>query len=136
MTRFLAIVRRIFGWGTVFLFLGIFIFGIKNASKGSLQSLYATFFTLSPVLYLLSTILSVAYIRKHGQFAGIHQEQSPVTSFFRCLGHDLVSPFVNIGGFFKALINKNVAGRNILIWRFVEMIIMIIIYAFGILLLM
>lgn len=136
MTRFLAIVRRIFGWGTVFLFLGIFLVGINIASKGRLQGFFAAFFALSPILYFVFTIISVAYIRKHGQFAEIHQEQSPITSFFRCLGHDLVAPFKNIGGFFSAIFNKNATGRGILIARFIEMIVMIVICAFGVLLLM
>ena len=136
MTRFLAIIRRIFGWGTVFLFLGIFIFGMNIASKGSLQGFFAAFFALSPILYFIFTIISVAYIRKHGQFAGIHQEQSPITSFFRCLGHDLAAPFKNIGGFFSALFNKNAVGRKTLIGRFIEMVVMIVICAFGVLILM
>lgn len=136
MKRFLAIVRRIFGWGTVFLFLGLFLFNISLSSKqGSLQAFYSGFFVLSPILYFILTIITVAYVRKFGQFADSHREHSPVVNFFQCLGHDLAAPFKNIGGLFGALFNKNAMGRGILIARFFEMVAIILFCGFGILIL-
>lgn len=143
MTRFLAIVRRIFWGGTISLLLCIFLFntGFKTMlnlaiEHNSLQGIFSIFFLLSPILFLLFTIISVAYIRKNGQFAAVHQSQSPVTSFFRCWGHDIIAPFKNIGNFFPTLFNKNAMGRGILIGRFIEMLVLIAVCAIGILLLM
>ncbi len=138
MTRFLAVIRRLFLAGTISLLLTIFLLGVKFSDMMSLamahnsaQGFFSIFFLLSPVLFLLFTIISVIYIRHHGQFAAVHQSQSPVTSFFRCLGSDLMSPFKNIGGFFGALFNKNAMGRGILIFRFVELVIIVLLCLAG-----
>lgn len=142
MTRFLAIVRRIFWGGTISLILLVFLFGVgvpdmfqKAMNPSNVQGIFCIFFLVAPILFLLFTFISVAYIRKHGQFAAVHQEQSPVTSFFRCWGHDIIAPFKNIGNFFGALFNKNAMGRGILIGRFIEMLFLIAVCAVGILLL-
>ena len=137
MKRFLAIVRRIFGWGTIFFLLGLFLCGIKlSADTGSIKGFYSGFFVFSPILYLLFAIISVAYVRKKGQFAAVFQEHSPVENFFKCLGTDLAAPFKNIGGFFGALFNKNAMGRGLLIGRFIEMIGIILFCGLGVLMLM
>lgn len=139
MTRFLAVVRRLFWAGTISLILALTLFGIKfedmwqfalahNTAKGW----FSIFFLLSPVLFLVFTIVSVIYIRHHGQFAAVHQSQSPITSFFRCWGHDIVSPFKNIGHFFKAIFSKNVMGRGIFVGRFIELIIIVLICMAGV----
>jgi hypothetical protein len=83
-------------------------------------------------MFLIFTIISVIYIRHNGQFAAIHQQQLPVTSFFRCLGHDLVSSFKNIGGFFSALFNKNVMGRGTLIFRFFVLVVIVVLCLVGV----
>ena len=139
MTRFLAVVRRLFLAGTISLLLTLFLFGVKfqdmlswAMAHNNAQGYFSIFFLASPILFILFTIISVIYIRHHGQFAAVHQQQSPVTSFFRCLGHDLVSPFKNIGGFFGALFNKNAMGRGILIFRFFELVVIVIICLVGV----
>lgn len=136
MTRFLAIIRRIFGWGTIFLILGFLIFGIKLSFASSAQTFFTLFFVLSPILFIVFTIISVAYVRKYGQFAASHQDQAPATSFFRCLGHDLWAPFKNIGGLFAGIFNKNAQGRGLLILRFFEMLVIQLICLFGVSVLM
>ena len=136
MTRFLAIIRRIFGWGTVSLILGFLIFGIKLSFASSAQTFFTLFFVFSPILFIVFTIISVAYIRKNGQFAAIHQEQAPTTSFFRCLGHDLWAPFKNIGGLFVGIFNKNAQGRGLLVLRFFEMLAIQLICLYGVAVLM
>ena len=142
MKRFLAIVRRIFWGGTVSLLLCLFLCRVSFVSMikmalshGDIRWIFSVFFTLSPVLFLSFTIISTAYIRHYGQFAAIHREQSPIVSFFRCWWHDLISPFKNVGNFVKALFNKGVIGREIIIVRFIELVILIAVCVTGVLLL-
>lgn len=139
MTRFLAIIRRFFWGGTVSLILCLALFGVNfnnmlqlAMSHNSIQGYFSIYFLLSPILFLLFTIISVIYIRHHGQFAAVHQSQSPITSFFRCWGHDIVSPFKNIKGFFMALFSKNVMGKGILIGRFIELVVLVLFCIAGI----
>lgn len=139
MTRFLAVIRRLFLGGTVSLLLCLFLFKIDFSrmielakAHNSTPGYFSIFFLASPVLFLLFTILSVVYIRHHGQFAAFHQEQSPVTSFFRCLGHDIISPFKNIYNFLGAVFNKNAMGRGILVFRFIELVVLIVICVVGV----
>lgn len=138
MTRFLAIIRRIFWGGTISLILCALLeidfskmltIALKH---NTVQGYISMYFLLSPVLFLLFTIFSVIYIRQHGQLAAVHQSQSPITSFFRCFGHDLAAPFKNIGYFFMALFSKNVIGRGILILRFIEMVVLTLLCLAGI----
>lgn len=143
MTRFLAIVRRIFWGGTISLLLCVFLFGVAFSSMlelalahESINGFFAIYFLVSPVLFLICTLISVAYIRHHGQLAAFHQMQLPIKSFFRCWGSDIAAPFKNIGYFFIALFNKNTIGRGVLIGRFMEMLILIVICAVGIYILM
>ena len=139
MTRFLAVLRRLFLAGTISLMLSLFLFGVKFQDMltfvkvhNSAQGVFSIFFLASPIMFLLFTIISVIYIRHNGQFATVHQQQSPVTSFFKCFGHDLVSPFKNIVGFFSALFKKNVVGRGILILRFFELVVIVALCFAGI----
>lgn len=139
MTRFLAIVRRILWGGTISLLLCIFLFDVSFSSimgvahnYTSANGVFAIFFIASPIMYLIFTLISVVCIRRNGQFAAFHQTQSPVTTFFRCWGSDIAAPFKNIGKFFMALFSKNVIGRGILIGRFIEMIILILVCLAGI----
>ena len=139
MMRFLAIVRRIFWGGTISLLLCLFLLnmsfsGILEVAHNyeSANGIFAIYFLASPVLYLIFVLISVVYIRRNGQFAAFHRTQSPVTTFFRCWGSDIAAPFKNIGKFFMALFSKNVMGRGILIGRFIEMIILILVCLAGI----
>ena len=101
-------------------------------AHNSIQGYFSIYFLLSPLLFLIFTIISVIYIRHHGQFAAVHQSQSPVTSFFRCWGHDIVSPFKNIKDFFMALFSKTVMGKGILIGRFIELVVLVLLCIVGI----
>lgn len=139
MTRFLAVVRRLFWAGTVSLILALTLFEIKfdnmwqlALAHNSAKGWFSIFFLASPILFLLLTVISVIYIRHHGQFAAVHQSQSPLTSFFRCWGHDIVSPFKNIKNFFMALFSKHVMGRGILIGRFFELVVIVFLCIIGI----
>ena len=138
MTRFLAVARRLFLGGVVSLLLSIFVLGIRGKTMldgamahNSIAGFFSIFFLVAPIIYLILVLISTAYIRKHGQFAAVHQQQSPVTSFFRCLGSDLASPFKCIGNFFAALFNKNAMGRGIMIRRFIGMVILILVCLVG-----
>ena len=139
MTRFLAIIRRAFWGGTISLLLCVFLFDVPFSNIFMLaqnykteSGIFALFFLLSPILFLIFTILSSIYIRHHGQFAEIHKTQSPITTFFRCWWADIIAPFKNIGRFFMALFSKNVIGRGILIGRFIELIILVLACLVGI----
>lgn len=143
MTRFLAVVRRFFWAGTISLILALTIFGIKfdamwqlALTHNSVKGWFILFFLLSPILFLILTIVSVIYIRHHGQFADVHRSQSPITSFFRCWGHDIVSPFKNIKNFFGALFDKNAMGREILIGRFIELVVIVLLCIVGLVILL
>ena len=50
-------------------------------AHNSVSGFYSIFFLVAPIVYLILVLISVAYIRKHGQFAAIHQQQSSVTYF-------------------------------------------------------
>ena len=139
MTRFLAVIRRLFLAITFSLILSLVLFRVKFSdmlswaiAHDSVRGFFSIVFLISPILFLVLSIVSVIYIRHHGQFAYVHQTQSPVTSFFRCLGHDLVSPFKNIKNFFAALFNKNAMGRSIFILRFIELVVIILLCVAGI----
>ena len=133
MTRVLAVFRRAFWGGVVSLLLCLFLFGIDGKSMynlamthNSMEGFFSAYFLISPIMYLILVLISVVYIRKNGQFAAYHQSQSPVITFFRCLGSDLISPFKCIGNFFAALFNRNAMGRGVMILRFFGMVILIL----------
>ena len=131
MTGFLANIRRFFGWGAVFYLLCEYWLRIDFTSHSIVQAFYALFFIFSPIVFLILLLVSVAYYRKHEQFDAIHQDQKPIASFFICLGYDLATPFMIIVGFVKALINKNVEDRGLLIARFIGMLVIVVICGIG-----
>lgn len=139
MTRFLAIIRRIFLGGTISFIICLVLLKVRfnNMLKlalthNNLSGYFSIFFLMSPIMFFIFTVISSSYVRHHGQFAAFHQTQSPVTSFFRCCWHDVISPFKNISNFFKALFYKNVVGRGIFICRFIEMVLLVFICLIGI----
>lgn len=139
MLRTLAVLRRAFLGGVVSLILCLLLLNIKGeymlniaVAHNSIPGVFSIYFLVSPIIYLLLTLISVAYIRKNGQFAAIHQSQSPITTFFKCVGSDLASPFKNLKNFFVSLFSKNVSGREIIIRRFIGMIILIVVCVIGI----
>ena len=143
MTQFLAIIRRIFWLGIISLLVCLFLLGISFQKMldlalvhDSVQGFWAIYFLISPILFFLFTVISVAYIRKYGQFASTHQEHSPVLTFFQCFCHDIFFPFKNTWQFLGALFNKDTMGRGIIIGRFIGTVVLIIVCAVGILLLM
>lgn len=138
MTRFLTIIRRIFWAGTISLILILTLLDVNlnqiiafAIEHNNIQDYFSIFFLMSPLLFVLFTVISSAYIRRNGQLAAFHQTQSPVTTFFRCWGHDIIAPFKNIGNFFRALFGKNIIGRGVLIFRFIGMIILIFVCLVG-----
>lgn len=134
MIRFLSIVRSIFGWGTVFYLLGNCLLNIDFLSFNTIiQIFYSFFFTLSPIRFFVLTLISTAYLRKTGQIDAIHQDQFRVTSFFKCLAHDLAAPFKITGGFIEALADKDALERKKLIARFVGMMAILVFCGFGML---
>lgn len=132
MTRFLDVNRRIFGWGSVFLFLLMFI-NIKTSDSGIvvIKAFYLLYYLISPILYLIFAIISVVYFRKHGEYEYTFREHSPFINFFMCLGIDLAAPFKNIGGFIIALIDKTAAERDKRIDRFIEMVLFLLLCGIG-----
>ena len=139
MTRFLAIVRRAFLYGTISLLLCLLVVGVKlqtmwdvDIALNSSASAFSIFFALSPVLYLLLTIITVSYVRNHGQFAEVHRARSRFATFFKCVWSDFSAPLKNLVNFFKAIFSKHVIGRARLIIRFVEMVIIILLCIYGI----
>lgn len=124
MKRFLTVIRRIALAGVVSLIL-LCIAGTTIIDLFNKHSIAAIFFLVSPLAYLIFVLVSVAYVRKYGQFAETHREHSPVHTVFRCIGSDIASPFKCIGGFFGALFNKNAIGRGVLILRFIGMVVII-----------
>ncbi len=140
MTQFLAVIRRFFLGGMVSLIVCFFVADLRSMigfaiNPNSIQSIFSIFFLTSPILFVLSTIISAAYIRKYGQFALAHQEKPFISTVFLCVGHDIVFPFKNTIGFFGAIFNKNALGRKKLIARFVGTVLLIISCVVGVLLL-
>ena len=138
MTRVLAVLRRILLAGTVSLVFSFIVLGVSGKrmidlanSHNNIAGIFSLFFLSAPLVYLIMTLLSAIYIRKFGQFAAVHQTQSPVTTFFRCVGSDLVSPFKCIKNFFFAIFSKNVMGKDVIIRRFVGMVILILVCIVG-----
>ena len=132
MTRVLAVIRRLFLGGVVALLCaGLlpsigFTTVLNNAlNHSTFSEWYCVFLILSPLFYILFTIISVFYIRSHGQFAMVHKKKSFITLFFKALGSDCASPFKNIKNFFLALFSKNVYGRGRIIGRFFELLFIV-----------
>ena len=139
MLRFLAITRRFFLGGIisliVSLFLGVDILEVllNFIPINNFVSLFKVYLIFSPVLYILFVLISVVYIRHFGQFYEIHREKTYFQNIAQCFGSDLCSPFKNIFGFFGALFNKNAMGKGILIFRFIELLLLITFCVIGVL---
>lgn len=108
---------------------------IKPSDSGLvvIKAFYLLYFLISPILYLLFAIISVAYFRKHGEYEYTFSEHSPFINFFMCLGIDLAAPFKNIGGFIIALIDKTAEERDKRIDRFIEMVLFLLLCGIGLL---
>ena len=138
MKRTLAILRRLFLAGSVSLLIIIFIIGsnihdlLNLNSSNIIKISFSLYFILSPILYLVITIISIIYLRHHGQFALYWQSMLPIVNFFGLLRSDITSPFINIKNSFLAFFSKNVIGRHILIIRFFELLFLIVICIVGI----
>lgn len=105
MTAFLARSRRLFLAGFISLII-IIALGENFAAGNSIQTFYYFYFGLSPIIYLVLTLLSALLIRHFGQFAAVHKQHNYFHTFFRAIGSDLVSPFKNLKGFITALVGK------------------------------
>ena len=134
MTGFLANIRRFFGWGAIFYIICAFGLNIDFLPYSIVQAFYALFFYFSPILFLILLFISVAYYRKNEDFDAIRKDQHFIVSFFICLGYDLATPFMNIWGFVKALLNKNTEDRGLLIARFIGMMVIVVVCGIGLIL--
>ena len=147
MTFFLAQIRRTFLAGCVSLAIAVFLgispsVFVNNAVEGEgFLRYFSAYIMLSPILFVLSSLISTIYIRHHGQFAEVHKQKPFIASFLQSIGHDLVSPFKNLGGLFTALFRKfpdvipddmKGAMKRKAIFRFFFMVIVILICLAGV----
>ncbi|SCY57749.1 hypothetical protein SAMN02910371_02849 [Butyrivibrio sp. INlla14] len=89
MTRFLAVIRRLFLAGLVSLCLILLLLRVSFSSliadaitHSNVREWYSVFFLAAPILYLVVLIISVSYVRKHGQFAAVHASKPYFSSVF------------------------------------------------------
>ena len=147
MTFFLAQIRRTFLAGCVSFAISVILeispsVFVNNAMSGDgFLRYFSIYILLSPVLFVLSTLISTIYIRHRGQFAEVHKQKPFIISFLQSIGHDLVSPFKNLGGLFTALFRKfpdiipddmKRAMKRKAIFRFFFMVIVILICLAGV----
>jgi hypothetical protein len=150
MTRFLAIIRRIALAGLISLVICIAlqeigftkVFGLAISSEPmQFQKAFSIYILVSVPAYVVLNLLSCVYIRRHGQFAAVHQQQAFIVSVFRALGHDLFAPFKNLGGLFTAIFNRYPdimpadmvkKSKRISVCRFFESVILILFCLAGI----
>ena len=138
MTRALAIIRRVLLACTITLLVCVCLCKVSFSlmyrtavAHDNVTGVFCIIFLLSPILYVISTLASVIYIRAEGQFSEVHQEQPFLFTVIRCFVHDLISPFKNILNFISALFNKEAIGREVLIIRFFELVAIVIFCIIG-----
>ena len=138
MTRMLAVLRRTFLGGAVSLLIcylkGYNLSNLMNLAQthNSLNGYLSLYFLVSPVIYAILALISILYIRARGQFWAYHQTQSFLVTALRCTFHDITSPFRNIMNLMGAIFSQNVVGRGIIVFRFIELVILGIICLGGI----
>ena len=140
MTRIFAVSRRIFLAGLASLIVLLFIANrdmneLIQAAKEltSLRNGFSLYFVVSPIVYLIMVIVSVIYIRKNGQFAAFQQTQAWITSFIRCIGSDLLSPFKLQVNFLTTRGKKTASGsKSVFTRRFLLSWVLILLCAIGV----
>lgn len=105
MLKFFAFARRLFLAGIISLVIIFFLsaIGYYDLNPYGIEefgAIYMCFALISPVLGLIFWLISTAYIRKHGQFAAIHQSRSFGESLLEALKQDITSPFRKFAGLF------------------------------------
>ena len=148
MKRVLAVLRRLFGGGLIAfaVAMALKVFSFNNVywisvKEPNFTSIFSFFLLCAPVLYILFLIVSYAYIRKRGQFAAYQQTTSFGTTFMKCVGSDLASPFKCFWGFISGTVfgkfpevypdDLKKKSRRISCRRFIWMILVIAFLAFG-----
>lgn len=112
MRFFLAQIRRIFLAGCVTLAIAVFmdispsILLNSTVAGHGFSRYFSIYILISPILFVLFTVVSTIYIRRCGQFAEVHKKRPFIVSLLQSVGHDLISPFKNIGGMLKAMFGK------------------------------
>lgn len=132
MTRILAVLRRLFLGGVVSLVI-CYLKGynlsnmiVSAQNHNTFEGYFSLYFLMSPFIFAILTLISIFYIRARGQFSFYHQEQSFLVTSLRCIFHDFTSPFRNIMNLIGAIFNHNALGRGIIVFRFIEMVILVI----------
>ena len=106
--------RRTFLGGILSLIAIVVLFftgfqGITYPYSEMVGKVFVVFCLASIPLGLIFWIISAFYIRKKGQFSGVHQQQSFLTTLFRMLGHDITFPFRQIPALF---VSNKTAVKN------------------------
>lgn len=139
MTRILAMTRRFFMVGTIAMILLVmalqdpiaaFVSSIKSHSQVS--DFVTIFIFLCPLLFIVFTLFSVSYIRSNGDFSAIHESQPWIVSLFRCLLHDIASPFKTPFLLIWCAIKRDEDSRNEYLKRLLCGIITIVLFVIAI----
>lgn len=148
MKRALAVLRRLFGGGTITFILALLVSGKSFGDLISLAtefngfiSVFSIFLLLSPVLYIIFLFISAAYIRKNGYTADCEKARPLIATVFTVLKSDLSSPFRCVWSFLKeGLFGKypdiypedlKKKARRTVILRFLWMIFVILFLLYG-----
>ena len=138
MTRILAVLRRSFLGGAVSLLIcylrGYNLSNLMNLAQthNSLNGYLSLYFLVSPVIYVILALISILYIRARGQLRAFYQTQPFLVTGLQCVFHDITSPFRNIMNLMGAIFSQNALGRGIIVFRFIELVILGIICLGGI----
>ena len=105
MLKFLSFMRRTFLGGILSLVAIVVLSytgykGITYPFSDIIGKIFIAFCLVSVPLGLIFWVFSAFYVRRKGQFAAFHQQQSFFTSLLRALGHDISYPFRQIQALF------------------------------------
>ena len=137
MNKVLGVLRGLFLAGTASLAVCLLHprgGGVKLFVLAVMHRLYSgvfsLFFLVSPILYIILVLISVAYKRKNGQPDAADQTQSVFADIIRCMKSDLISPFKCIRDLGDAF-DENVSERSIQIRRFIGLVLLIFFCSIG-----
>lgn len=96
------------------------------------SGVFSLFFLVSPILYIILVLISVAYKRKNGQPDAADQTQSFFAGIIMCIKSDLAAPFKCIHDLEVELPDDKVSERSIQIRRFIGLVLLIFFCSLGI----
>lgn len=139
MSRVLDVIRGLFLAGTVSMIIYLlypgsdvmFLVMLAKMNWVFYLTFFSVFFLISPILYIILVLASVAYFRWNEQVAITYQAQSVFSDIIECINKDIVSPFKCVRGFEDALAGENVSERGILVRRFIGLLLLISFCSFG-----